>query len=310
MRKSFLLTLIVGITPLCAFAQDDVYFTPSKSVKQQKSTDVTTNDQPVYYRGCDRDVDEYNRRGKFSSYYQKIGTDSLGNDIIEFHSSAEDIIDTLSVYPGTDIRYDDEDDYACSRRMSRFDDYYWYDPWFFGYYHHSPYWYGRYGWYDPWYDPWYYGYYSYYGWGYPYYGYGWYDPWYYGYYGWGYPYYGWYGRPYITSTHFYRRGVTGTRNHGYVGNNRSSRYGTSGAGHFGGYRGNGQSSSTYNRAQQQRRSSNSTFSNSRYSGSRTPSYSSGSFGGTRSSGGSFGGGGSHSSGGGHTGGGGHFGGRR
>ena len=72
--------------------------------------------------------------------------------------------------------------------MSRFDDFYWYDPWFRGPYYgwHSPWWYSRWGWYDPWYYG--YGYNGWYGW------YDWYDPYFYSWYGWGSPYrWGWYG---------------------------------------------------------------------------------------------------------------------
>ena len=185
MKKLILSALLFGAVSLGVMAQDDVYFTPSKSVKKSMSSYEVINDSPAPLSGSNRDVDEYNRRGKSSSYFKKIGTDSLGNDIIEFHTSAEDITDTLAVYPGTKVEFSVEDDYKYSRRLSRFDDYYWYDPWLYGYYGFGPYWRYRYTgfWYDPWfgyyggwYDPWYYGYY------------GIYDPWYYGYYGWGYPY--------------------------------------------------------------------------------------------------------------------------
>ena len=187
-------------------AQDDLYFTPKKGEAPKSEVRATNAVSEVYsarptHSGSTRNVDEYNRRGIYSSYYQKIGTDSLGNDIIEFHSGKSDVLDTLAIYPGTDVMEQDND-YEYSRRMSRFDDYYWdpwYDPYFgrFGYSYYRPYWYRTwnsfYPWYDPWYntwwDPWfydygwgpywhygYYGYYSY--WGYPYYGYGPYTSWY------------------------------------------------------------------------------------------------------------------------------------
>ena len=221
MKKLILSALLFGAVSLGVMAQDDVYFTPSKSVKKSMSSYEVINDSPAPLSGSNRDVDEYNRRGKSSSYFKKIGTDSLGNDIIEFHTSAEDITDTLAVYPGTKVEFSVEDDYKYSRRLSRFDDYYWYDPWLYGYYGFGPYWRYRYTgfWYDPWfgyyggwYDPWYYGYY------------GIYDPWYYGYYGWGYPYNRW-GYAYYGTTwyvpggvrHYSGNGVTGTSNHGTVG---------------------------------------------------------------------------------------------
>ncbi len=329
MKKLILSTLLLGAVSLSVTAQDDLYFTPGKSVKKPKSSykvieDTQANTSQVL--GSDRNVDEYNRRGQFGSYFTKIGTDSLGNDIIEFHTSASDVTDTLSVYPGTKVEYNVDDDYTYSRRLSRFDDYYWYDPWLYGHYGFGPYWRYRYSvfydpWFDPWFDPWYYGF----GW----YG-SWYDPWYYGYYGWGYPYYrwgyGWYGSTWavpvaIRSGHY--NGVTGTSHHGTVG-----RPGTTMAnrGNFGGYRGNGQTTRAYDASNNSRGrattpgrfGNNRSNTNTRTYTPSTPSYntgstrSSGSFSGggssSRSSGGSFGGGGGSSRGGG--GGGGSFGGRR
>ena len=209
MKKLFLLFVLAGAMPLSMMAQDDdLYFTPSKKAAKTSSS---VENKPAYYVGSNRDVDEYNRRGKFRSTYQKIGVDSLGNDIIEFQAGTgiypdSTYVDTMWVSPKQ--KYQDDEDYAYSRRMSRWDGYYgWYDPWFYGHWGYRPW--GYWGWYDPWYysyygwyDPWYYGYY-----GYPwYYGWGPYDPWYYGYYG-----YGWGG--YSGGT-YYGTGVSGTRNHG------------------------------------------------------------------------------------------------
>ena len=270
MKKLILSALLFGAVSLGVMAQDDVYFTPSKSVKKSMSSYEVINDSPAPLSGSNRDVDEFNRRGKSSSYFKKIGTDSLGNDIIEFHSSAEDITDTLAVYPGTKVEYSVEDDYKYSRRLSRFDDYYWYDPWLYGYYGFGPYWRYRYTgfWYDPWfgyyggwYDPWYYGYY------------GIYDPWYYGYYGWGYPYSRW-GYAYYGTTWYVpggvRRysgnGVTGTSNHGTVG-----RPGTTVAkgGNYGGYRGNGQTTRAYEANQNRNSNRTTATSNGRFVNNRT-----------------------------------------
>lgn len=200
MKKLLLLSVLLGVCVINMMAQDDLYFTPKKSEKTVKSTkNVQADDNtPAYHVGTNRSADEYNRRGKFGSYYEKIGTDSLGNDIIEFHPAAED---SLAAYTEADKKYDVDEDYSYSRRMSRFDDFYWYDPWFFGPYYswHSPWWYSHWGWYDPWYYGW--GYNGWYGW------YDWYDPYYYSFYGWRYPYYwglypsGWYyTRPYYIAT--------------------------------------------------------------------------------------------------------------
>ena len=108
MKKLVLLSVLFGALPISMMAQDDLYFTPKKSDKTVKSTPTpkVESEAPTYYSGSNRNIDEYNRRGKFGSYFEKIGTDSLGNDIIEFHSSAEDVTDTLAVYPGTKVEYD------------------------------------------------------------------------------------------------------------------------------------------------------------------------------------------------------------
>ena len=83
MKKLFLLFVLIGAMPLFMMAQDDdLYFTPSKNKAAKESSRKET---PTYYVGSTRDVDEYNRHGRFRSSYQKVGTDSLGNDIIEFH---------------------------------------------------------------------------------------------------------------------------------------------------------------------------------------------------------------------------------
>jgi len=132
-------------------------------------------ERPVYYSGIGKSNDEYNRRGKYN--YKKIGVDSLGNDIFMSRISTlhGDSVVLDTIYGGFTRQYEsDNDDFAYSRRMSRFDGFWggYYDPWFagrssfyVGWGWRSPY-YG--GWYDRWDDPWSYGYYG----GYPYYGYG------------------------------------------------------------------------------------------------------------------------------------------
>lgn len=317
MNKLLMLLFLAGTMPLASLAQDDVYFIPKKVKKEAPKAE-----QPAYYCGSSRSVDEYNRRGQLNSWYQKIGSDTLGNDIIAFQGGVgvypdSVYVDTAYVYPGSaDFATGAiDDDFTYTRRMSRWDGYY--DPWFYdnywrcGYSLYNP-WYGpwRYGWYggwyDPWYAPWYYGYA------------GWYSPWYYG---WGYPYHwgyaGWYG----PHGGFAYVGRPGTRNHGYVARGNAGGYG----GRFGNRQSNG--SYAYGGNAQRRLgarsvsgTNNSNTSRNRTFGSRsyptqnsTPSYSNtrstGSFGGGSFGGGSRGGG---FSGGGHSGGGGggHFGGRR
>lgn len=309
MKKLLMLLVLAAAMPLASMAQDDVYFTPKKSADKS-----AVDEKPAYYSGSNRDVDEYNRYGRLNSYYQKIGSDSLGNDIITLRPGKgvypdSTYVDTAYVYPGS-AKFDNND-YTYSRRMARWDGYY--DPWLYGYY-------------DPWYDPWYYG--SWYGGWYDpwYYGYaGWYSPWYYGYYGWGWPYrYGWYdwGWPYWGGGYVAYHG--GHNSGGYTGSRTWSAGRSYGSGNAGGGRswGNG----TYTNRSRGNRSfgsrtynnSNRTFDNSNRSFGSTRSYGGGFSGGSSGggfSGGSFGGGhsggGGGSFGGGHSGGGGgSFGGRR
>lgn len=328
MKKLLLLLVLAGMMPLQTMAQDDdLYFVPDKSDKVVKS--VVTDDAPAYYRGNNRNVDEYNRAGKFRSYYLKIGVDSIGSDIISLergYGVSPDSVYIDTTYIMTNRNYYDDDDYSYSRYMSRWDGFY--DPWFYRY---GPR--GYRGWYGGWYDPWYAGYGGWYApWYYDWYGGwygGWYDPWYYGYGGWYSPYYfGWYGRygwpyyggGYVSYSGGNPRGATGYRTW-----TRDGRNTVSSGGRFGGYAGSGSTTrtNTYTSGSNRNRSfggrttgtrtaptyNNSNFGNNTRS---TPSFgnssrSTGSFGGGSSSGGSFGGG---RSGGSAGGGGGHFGGGR
>lgn len=290
MKKNILALFLLGLISSGAYAQDDMYFMPKKTEKVVKEVAPV---EPYYENRMD--VDDYNRRGFFGNQGYALSSDTTANDVINFSTS--DSLDAAG-YAGVGDEYDEgynpEDDYVYSRRMSRFDDFYWYDPWYYGWYgpywYGSPYWYAYSGWYSPWYDPWYYG---------------WYRPWGYGW------YYSWY-RP----VSYYRpyRGITGTSNHGRVS------YGYTGSANknFRGYRG------TTNRLNNNRSYNNNRYNNSnkdynRFNGNRRnnfenrntmsrPSYNNNSsFGGIRG-GGSFGGGSFSGSRGG--GGGGHFGGRR
>ena len=287
MKKQLILMLLLGALPLSMMAQDDdLYFVPSKKEAQKVEKSISYNDRPAYYVGSNRNVDEYNRRGRFRSSYQKIGTDSLGNDIIEFQVGSglypdTTYVDTAWVSPRQQDFYSGDDEYVYTRRMNRWDNWYgWYDPF---YYRHWGYMgYGYYGWYDPWlYDSWYYGWYDpwYYGYGWPYYGY-------YGYYGYGWPYYGYYGYygygwPYYGGTTYYSStGVSGTRNHGRAsyGGPRGSFNGSSHTyanGTFGGSRAGSFGSRSASAASSGTRVTSS-------SGTRVYSNANGNFGGNRS----------------------------
>lgn len=311
-----LLAVMVAAMPLASMAQDDdLYFNPKQEAKkaaaarEQMEREIAAN-----YSGSKRSVDEYNRHGSFISRFQRIGTDSLGNDIITFRVGKGVKPDSIYDDAAFVQKYlENDDDYACTRRMSRWDGFY--DPWFYDYYGVGPYYwrsaywgwrnpwrYGYYaGWYDPWfdpfYDPWYYGYA------------GWYNPWYYGC-GWGGWYSPWYwGGPMIGHVSY----------GGFAGNKRYSNPGRIDPSNhrFSGVAGN---SNTYsrrsssNRGFGQRQQTNNTYNNSNFGTRNNSSFGNSSFGSGSMGGGSFGGGGrsgggSFGGGGGRSGGG-SFGGRR
>lgn len=192
MKKLIFISLLAFVLPLNLAAQDDdLYFVPTKA-NVKKATDKYGMPKDTYYCGSSRNVDEYNRR--LRSTVEPIDGDSTANDIISFDAVKGEFPDSLASLQ--------QDDYKCTRKMSRWDDYdcrdaYWlgytdgrfnrwygwssfYDPWYYS------------GWYGGWYDPWYYGWHGYYGGWYGWYGGwygGWYDPWYYGYGGYYHPVY-------------------------------------------------------------------------------------------------------------------------
>ncbi|RRC97483.1 hypothetical protein [Prevotella sp. OH937_COT-195] len=332
MKKYILIALIASLIPIVMQAQsDDLYFTPKKSQKQQdaRRPSANRNYDVDYNSGSARDVDEYNRR-PMHSYCETTGVDSLGNDIIEFHSGLEDDDSTF-----LKSELDSENEYEYSRRMSRFDDYYWCDPWYAGYYgsyYHNPYLWPRWRRYYDWYGYYGFAYPHYYGWYNPYYP--WYNPWYGGWYGGYYPLYGGIYIDYNNGKGIAGRG-TGSFGKGHRGGFSGRRNTTSSArSGFGSRQGrnnsfgtrrpssypNGNNNDNFNRntsRDRQGHSRNGTFgtgNNRRIDTSvNNNSGSGGSYGGNRgggsfssgSRGGSFGGG-SRSGGGG----GGHFGGRR
>lgn len=317
MKKLFFVSILASFLPLSLMAQDDdLYFTAKKSA-ETTDTYPKTDNKNAYYVGSKRDVDEYNRHGKSWSLYQKVGEDGKGNDIIQFQKGNgvypdSTYIDTTFVGKYYDTIVDD-DDYAYTRRMSRWDGYYgWYSPWYYSSWGYGP-WYGAYGpwrsawgWYDPWYSSYYYG------------GWGWYDPWYYGgmYAGWGYPYRGYWGYwdyPGYRGVYAVDRPSNGVRNYSFPNHGGATASSRNGVRTYSRNNASGRAISP------NRSSSNSNFGQ-RSFGSRsyTPRMDSGmsrgggsfsgggSFGGgARSGGGSFSGGGNF--GGGNFGGGGHFG---
>lgn len=300
MKKIVLMSVAAMLTSLTLSAQDDLYFVPTK-----KNVESYGMPEKTYYSGSHRSVDEYNGMGHNGSYAQPI--DSAGNDIVDFDGAE-------GVYPDSAS----DGDYTYTRRMSRFDDYAWQDPYWNGFYDgRASSWYM----YDPWYSPYWYS--SWYG--YPYYGYNswyWNDPWYWG--GWYSPYY--YHRPIYVVGGSIGTGSSRRNGRSYFGGSRFSTsqassvsgfgstrrsggeritMGAQRSGAFSGSRGNSRSTfggyrnntsrNTYNNnyntnnSRPSYNSSSSSFGSSNSSGSFGGSRGGGSFGGGSRSGGGFGG---------------------
>lgn len=215
-RTLFAASLLLAL-PFSTWAQDDDMYFVSKKKDKKEQTEQKTTVQPVRYvpveivyadesqpdvSGSNRDIDEYNRRGKSSV---QAGTGQLVENpdgTFSYRVSANDTLyvvnDTTAIttsYLANDLYsqgysegYRDGEDFAYSRRLGRFgyssiyaspwyydcyDPYYW-NSWYWG----DPYW-GYYGWHRPYWG------YAGIGWGYGgWYGYWGYDPyWYGGYYG-------------------------------------------------------------------------------------------------------------------------------
>lgn len=205
MRKSILTLLITTLLPIASYAQDDVYFTPSKEdVRKAKTIRSTTpgglkKNMPssevayagsTYYGGISKTDDEYNRRVKrvlatasnMADSVQSIA-DSLNAGIVRF-TPTNGVV--KSEKPDTVYKYilvDEEDAYSYCRRMSRFDDFYFASRFYGPYWGIHPFWGPLYDpWFDPWYDPWFDPWYR--PWSHNWW-YVWHDPWYPGYF----PYY-------------------------------------------------------------------------------------------------------------------------
>ena len=198
------LALILILFPLLSMAQDDLYFTSSKKVKEaaQKRVAASMNARMetvvaptvVDYHSNTRNEDEYNRRYVYDGQYSE---DSLAARI--------DTVGIDDAQPRYDMN-DPELDYRYSRRLVRF-----HSPRLYAlaspYYWDLYYGYGAWDYlYDPW-DPWYW----HYGWSY---GWTWgpWDCWYGSIWGWSHPcswtYWGW-GPGWIRPVYYtsYRRNI-------------------------------------------------------------------------------------------------------
>ena len=178
-----------------AFAQDDVYYIPSKEVRQVKNDkgqtvdfsnrqtdeDLNQSDRAIRYEE-NRDVDEYNRRYSYAKYDTTAYDES---DIKEVNSTFDDS-DSEVAYPYTkivmrfhsphpgfivsspfywDICYADVWDVYYDSWAFSCPSYTWwsyaYNPWHYNRWYYRTCWDFTWGWYDPWWS------HSYWGWSRP-----------------------------------------------------------------------------------------------------------------------------------------------
>lgn len=195
MKRYLCLLLLASalVMPANMSAQDDMYFTPTKSdiakakkerEKIKEASNTARYNAETYYSGINKSDDEYNRRNTrkdFKPYEPDVKEpgDSLYDDVIEFtvgdgtYQASNDEVRVDTVYKYIVV---DDDDYLYCRNMARFYDFYWWDRLYGPWYWNRPIsWYA--GWYDPWYDPWYASWW-YSSWYDPYFS-PWYDPFYY-----------------------------------------------------------------------------------------------------------------------------------
>ena len=152
MSRLIIISMLALAMPLTGTAQDDdLYFVPTKA-NVKKSTANYGMPKDTYYCGSSRDVDEYNRR--LRSTVEPIEGDSAATDVIAFDAVKGEYPDSLA---------QTEEDYKCTRKMSRWDDDYreaYWNGYTDGRFNR---WYGWSTFYDPWYHGWggYYPYYHY-----------------------------------------------------------------------------------------------------------------------------------------------------
>ncbi|MDY3063906.1 MAG: hypothetical protein SOW56_07785 [Bacteroidaceae bacterium] len=188
-----LFCLAFGIA-MIAHAQDDIYYIPSKDVRVIKSNDGETlvENTPKSKKTSNyienRDVDDYNRRGRYSdTLYQQEDdmeeVESVFDDksdepaypytkiVMRFHGPRPGIIVSSPYY--WDICYADVWDAYYDGWAWSSPSYVWwsytFDPWYYNRWYYRTCWDFTWGWYDPWWS------HAYWGWGRPIY-WGWVRP--------------------------------------------------------------------------------------------------------------------------------------
>lgn len=219
MKKLAILFSIIMLSSssLLKAQEDDMYFTSRKDKKVSKTEKTTRmvevvyeTEEPSYVQSARvtatvpvsevRDVDEYNRRGKYSS---TSSVDTLSAEVQVTESgntqtcrlSAQSLYD-LGYSEGYEEGFSDGNDidFYYGLRLARFHGCHYYAPWYWNRisYVYDPWHWDPWYW-DPWYRPYYYGGWYSVGWGVGYYGSYW-NPHWHGYYPGGYyPHHHWHG---------------------------------------------------------------------------------------------------------------------
>lgn len=165
MKTKYFFLFLSMMMPFVTMAQDDddLYFVPSK--KKVQTVQVITEARPVedpYYvseetdAAYTRDVDEYNRRGRYRKTSTTEGSGQTVDTLATVYSAgyAQGYGDAYSK-GYTDGTYDAP--IYRVRFTNIYDPFWWTDPWYYDPWYVSPWaysWGGYYGWgYRPWYAP-------------------------------------------------------------------------------------------------------------------------------------------------------------
>lgn len=196
-------TLMLTSVSFAMAQEDDMYFSPKKAKKTQapRKVEIVYEDEDVQaytpvtsvtssrVAYSERDVDEYNRRGRgtqSSTDTLVVAEDADTRQSRTYELSSQNLYD-LGYSEGYRQGFGDGEDidYYYGVRLARFHGRHFFDPWYWGSisFVYDP-WYWDPWRYDPWYRPYYYGGWCSVGWGIGYWGSYWHTPWH----GWHTPY--------------------------------------------------------------------------------------------------------------------------
>ncbi len=198
-HQTILLSTLLLMPSSLVMAQDyddDMYFSPKKTKKEatvrkveivyeEETPEAYTPVPPMSYSQTDypeRDVDEYNRRGRSIQSYADTVVTEEGADTRQTtaYVLADQSLYDLGYSDGYKQGFEDGEDldYYYGVRLARFHGRHFYDSWYWGSlsYVYDPWHWDSWYW-DSWYRPYYYGGWCSVGWGIGYWGSYWHSPW-------------------------------------------------------------------------------------------------------------------------------------